>query len=1006
VVRDVTRRYQEIATRVIEDRGGHVAQFAGDGVLAYFGFPSAREDDARRAVLAALELRDRVHDLSDAVRRELGVELAARIGLHTGVVLHSDMGSPDAPERDAIVGLTPNQAARVETAAPAGEVAISDATADVVRGYFELESLGRPAMKGIAQHVEILRVIGPTHAVDRLQAAGRMLTPLVGREREVAVLNEAWESLRTPGGDVCTAQTVVVRGEAGIGKSRIAEGLVQRARENGSIVFIGNCETDRSASPLFPIIRMLGTHFGFEAHDNDEARLATIEAASTDAGLTTEAVPLLAELLGLPPSARYEPLQLSSRARRDRVFDAITALVVATAQRQRSLVLIEDLQWADRTSLELLTHLSLAATPAGLLILGTARPQFKALWRGPCHTTVDLGPLPAADSEALVRTLAEIYGIAEDLWGTIAERSDGNPLFTEELAKSASRSGDAQVARDMIPTTIRDLLTARLDALGNNKYLAQIAAVIGRDVDFELLRDATGWSRRQVSTGLAELVKAGIMEPSAIDHTMTHRFVHALVRDAAYDSQERLHDRRDSHLRVAQALRARPTADAGIIAQHLDGANRIEEALDYYTVAAASAQEAAADVEAIRYLDRALELVEGMPEGSPRDAYELNIRILRGLSNVNLQGYAAAAAAEDYRRGLHLSERAGTDIALFPATAGIWAYYAVHGDLRAAGEATDRLVAMMHPEVDAEILSCTGVQHFFEGRFSEAKHAFDSAIAVFTSRPEDTKMSARWLLPSDPLVAALTHLAVLRWLVGDSAGSTDLFEQANARAIRLPFPTGPFSRAYAMSYEGWLANLTGRYEEGRTLHESTMEIGERYGLAFWSATGACHWAISRGHLGEPEQAIEILEPAIEQWRALGAEAFVPCFRTQLAEIRLAVGQFDAALHDVDQAIEQAERTGEEWFSAESYRLRAAIMQRMSPTDVNGALVEVGTARRLAGRQGALMFELRAMLDELELRTESGRVQPLEELHELIERCPAGTRGAEVARARALLEATD
>jgi predicted ATPase len=560
------------------------------------------------------------------------------------------------------------------------------------------------------------------------------------------------------------------------------------------------------------------------------------------------------------------------------------------------------------------------------------------------------------------------------------------------------------VASDTIPTTIRDLLTSRLDALGDTKSLAQVAAVIGRDVDFELLRTATGWSRRQVSTGLTELVKAGIMEPNATDGTVTHHFVHALIRDAAYDSQERLHDRRDAHLRVAQAMRERPAADAGIIAQHFDGANCIDEAIEYYVVAAANAQEAAADVEAIRVLDRALELSARMPEGPARDTHELNIRIQRALSSVNLQGYAAVAAQEDYRAGLDLSERAGTDIAVFPATAGIWAYYAVHGDLRASGEAIDRLLAMMHPEIDAEILSCTGVQRFFEGHFRDAKDALDNAIGAYASRPEGKTVSSRWPLPNDPLVAAFTHLAALRWLIGETSSAEDLFNEANLRATRLPFPAGPFSRAYTMSYAGWLANLTGRFDEGRTLHERTMETGQRYGLAFWTATGACHWAISRGHLGEPEHAIAVLEPAIEQFRALGAEAFVPCFRTQLAEIRLAVGQLDAALHDVEQAIDQAGRTGEEWFSAESHRLRAAIMQQISPADVTDTLAEIQAARRLAVQQGALMFELRAVLDELELRSAMERVQCLEQLDDVLERCPTGAHGADVDRARVLVEA--
>ena len=1004
VVRDVTRRYQEVAARAIEARGGYIAQYAGDGVLAYFGFPAAREDDARRAVMAALEMRDQIRALADVVRTEHGVELRARIGLNTGVVLHGDMGSRDAPDRDAIVGLTPNEAARVQTVTPAGEVGISEATAAVVRGYFEIESLGRPPMKGIERAVEIFRVIRPTRAVDRLQAAGPNLTPLVGRQHELDVVHDAWNALGT-GGTECAVRTLLVRGDAGIGKSRISHALVHDVLDERHAVFAATCAPDRSASPLFPIVQMLDAYFGSDAHHDDGSRLAAIERSCRDADLAPEAVALFAELLGLAPSAGYEQLQLSSRARRERIFDAINALVVVAARENPALVVVEDVHWADRTSLELLTSLTSARPHAGVLVMMTARPVFTSSWRGACHTALDLGPLPAVDHEALIRTLAGMYGIAEDFWGTIAKRSDGNPLFTEELAKAIGDATDATVAVDTIPTTIRDLLTARLDALGEDKRVAQLAAVIGRDVDFELLQHVAGASRRNVSAGLDALVAAGIMEVSHSGGGVTHRFVHALVRDAAYDSQERLHDRRDAHLRVARAMVERNVSDAGIVAQHFDRADQVAEATTYYVLAATNAQEAAADVEAIRYLDRALELTARVAEGPERDVAELNIRILRGLSNVSLQGYGAPAAAEDYRRGLELSERVGTDIALFPATAGIWAHYAVHGDLRAAGEAVDQLTAMMHPEIDAEILACTGVQRFFEGRFAEARDALERAVELFAHRPDDAKMSLRWRLPNDPLTATLTHLAALLWIVGESESSADVFEQANERASNLPFPIGPFSEGYSTSYAGWVANLAGEFELGRDRYQRTLEIGDRYGLAFWTATGTVGAAISDGHLGGAEQAVAVLEPAIEQFRALGAEAFVPCFRTQLAEIRLDLGALDGAMRDVDSAHEQAARTGENFFSAESHRVRAAILRVREPAEVASALAELAAAQRLAADQRALVFELRAVLDEMDLRTGEERAQCVVRLADLVARCPDGCAGTDLDRARSLLAAS-
>ena len=545
VVRDVTRRYQEIAAGVIRAHGGYVAQYAGDGVLAYFGFPAAREDDARRAVLGALELRDRLHELAAAVRGEHGVELGVRIGLHTGVVLHGDMGSPDAPWRDAIVGLTPNQAARVETAAPVGEVAISDATADIVRGYFELESLGRPEMKGISPDVEVLRVIRATPALDRIQAAGAALTPLVGRREELAFLEDAWESVGASTRGTCAVRTVFVRGEAGIGKSRLALALVGRVRDGGHVVFTAQCAQDGIGSPLFPIVRMVHSHLELDSLDDDAARVDAIEAACRRSGIA-DAAPLLAELLGLPEDAGYERAQVSATAKRTRIFAAISTLL-APAGGERALLLVEDLHWADRTSIELLTTLTTSAPSGGLLVLVTSRPGIKPPWTGPCHAQLDLGRLRAPEHEELIRVLGSIYAVDEALWGPIAERSDGNPLFTEELSKSFGHGAGIE-STDAIPATIRDLLTARLDALGNHKRLAQIAAVIGREVDLELLREVAGVSRRQLSSGVAELTRAGIMEEAGVDDVLRRRFVHALVREAAYESQDRLHELRATHL--------------------------------------------------------------------------------------------------------------------------------------------------------------------------------------------------------------------------------------------------------------------------------------------------------------------------------------------------------------------------------------------------------------------------------------------------------------------------
>lgn len=1000
VVRDVLRRYQEVCGRAIAKRGGHLAGYAGDGVMAYFGFPAAHEHDARQATLAGLEIVAGVAELASKTGPEHGIHPEVRVGIHTGLVLLTEMGSADRRDRDAVVGPAPNEAARIQSVAPPCGVAISDATLEIVRGYFEVESLGRPEMKGVRGGVEVFRVLRATQASDRLQAAGRALTPLVGRRDELHAVREQWEaSGRSP----CRARTVLVRGEAGIGKSRIAAQVVRDALADGHPLLLGMCAADRPSSPMYPIVRLLESHFGFEPEDDDAAKLRRVERCCAAGGLDRDGAQVIAALLEVPTGGRYEPLELEPRAVRELTFSAIAKLVMAMAERDRTLLVIEDLQWSDESTLDLLRRLGDTESGSGLLVMATSRPEFEPPWdeRG---TTITVGPLPPDEHRELIREVAAIHAVPEELWEGIARRSDGNPLFTEELVRAIQRGGSDPTSIASIPTTIRDLLTARLDVLGRNKQLTQLASTLGRDLDFDLLHAVSGIPRRQLAVDLQALVRAGILEELARpEGGVTHRFVHALVRDAAYDSQERLHDRRAAHERVARALVERRDPDAALIALHFDAAHSVEDAVHHYLLAASTAQGAAAHVEATRLLDRALELTEELPEGPGRDGLEINIRILRGLSTVMTQGYAAPGAAEDYRRGLDLAGRGGTDIALFTPTVGIIAYYAVHGDFRAAAEAVVRMEALRQPEIDAEVSCSAGVQAFYEGRFRDSRALFEAALAEFDRRPPDRKVSARWPLPSDPHVAVQAHLGPQLWLEGDSDRAWAMADSACRRAAELPFPAGPFSHCYVLAYTGWLANLDGRFEAGLDYHQQSLAISERHGLAFWIASATCHGAISRAGMGEaPAAAAETLAAGIAAWRGIGAEAFVTCFLTDLAAIRLAAGRVDDALDDVNEAIELSGKSGERLYLAESHRVRAAVLDRdgAAASEVRAAL-EAG--RRVAAEQGAVLFELRALVDLVRLGDPDSRQPDASDLRRLLAGLPPASRPApDVVSARALL----
>jgi tetratricopeptide (TPR) repeat protein len=796
-------------------------------------------------------------------------------------------------------------------------------------------------------------------------------------------------------------RTVTVRGEAGIGKSRLAHWLVSEAQAAGSAVLTMVCARDRRASRLFPVASMLERRLDFEAVDDAGRRVEKCEAFCADLGLDARTtMPVLVDVLGLPAGDQFPLPALDPHVVREQIFDALSDIVRAQTRSGRTLLLVEDAQWADETTLAWLGRLPDLEVTLAFLLVVTARPEFPP-WKAPSAADFDLAPLTGDDEAELLRALGDLHHIPENLLDVIATRSDGNPLFAEELAKAIAKRGDGEHDAEAIPRTIRDLLTARLDALGDDKRLAQAASVIGREIDVELLRVVSGLNRKQLAAGLSALVRAGVVEerPGA-QPPRSHQFVHALVRDAAYESQER-RQARATHLRVAHTLRDRPDADPGLVAQHFDAAAVVDEAVSWYLLAGIAAQSAAADAEAIRSLDRGLVLLPSLAEGPPRDFQEFNLRIVRGTSYVNMHGYSAPGAAEDFGRSLELSEQVATGVDVVPPTAAIWAYYLVHGDLRSAAGAVDRLRTIARAELEPEILCCTGVQRFFEGTIHEARAILQNSVDQFEHRDPKTRTSERWLLPNDAFCVALTHLGFVHWMVGETDAAQTRLEQAMRRAQSLPsYPRGAFTEAYVASYAALIESLAGRFEQSRELHEQAIAVAQRYGMQFWISTATAGRAIALAHLGEPRAALEMLDPAMEQWKNLGAGALLPYDLTQRALMHLRLGDLRTALADVDDALARADDTTEHLFTADAHRARAVILRALDPGD-SRIRSELLAARALAAEQGALVFELRAALDLAELAGNNSQGD-IDVLREVFGRLPADADLPERARLDALV----
>ncbi|HET6519516.1 MAG TPA: AAA family ATPase, partial [Geminicoccaceae bacterium] len=665
----VIRAYQDRAADAVGRWGGSVAKYLGDGVLACFGWPRAHEDDAERAVRAGLEL---VQGVGRLTAGEGGPPLAARVGIATGLVMVGEpVGEGPARER-AVVGETPNLAARLQALAEPGAVVVAPGTRRLVDGLFDVTDLGAHALKGFAAPVRAWRVLGPSAAEGRFEARRRAsgLTPLVGRERELARLLDRWQSAADGGG-----QVVLLSGEPGIGKSRLFQALHERLRDRGGpyLRLRYQCSPYATNSALHPVIDQLEHAAGFARDESPEEKLAKLEALLARSAEDVGAVaPLLAALLSVPAGGRYPPLNLTPQRQKDLTLAALAAQLEGLARRQPVLAVFEDAHWIDPTSLELLERLVERAGELRALLVVTFRPEFAPPpgWAGRAHVTaLPLGRLGRQRGAALVERVAGDKALPAEVLDQIVDKTDGVPLFVEELTKTVLESGmlvdagdryelDGPLAPLAIPATLRDSLTARLDRLAPVvKEVAQLGAAIGREFGRELLAAVSPLPQSELRAALDELVASELVLARGGPPGAIYMFKHALVQDTAYATLLKSRRRR-LHARIARALEERwPETRASrpeLLAHHYTEAGLIERAVPSWLEAGTEALGRSAVAEAAAHLGRGLELIPRLPASDDRDRVELELRVALGTAQMAHKGWPAAEvrAALEPARGL------------------------------------------------------------------------------------------------------------------------------------------------------------------------------------------------------------------------------------------------------------------------------------------------------------------------------------------------------------------
>ncbi|MGY1679229.1 ATP-binding protein [Geodermatophilus sp. SYSU D01176] len=988
-MRDLFAAYRAAAREAVGRYGGTLLHYSGDGILAGFGYPASHEDDARRAVLAGLDLVVALHDARGQLANRFGVTPEVRIGIHTGRVVVTDLSDDGSvAERDSIVGLVPNLAARIQQAAEPGMVVISDVTQQLVDADFFLRSLGERRLKGISRPVEVFGVERPRYAAARFQAERYRKAGLVGRDEPRARLLAAWDAVRR-GGPAASAAFLVV-GEPGIGKSRLVAEVLDRVEASGGGVLGAACLPYHANVSLWPIARLFERALSSVGEGTD--RLPGLADHLGSLGLDPAgAIPLLGPLAGLAPTPEYPVPDLDPSALLDETLTLLADWVTALARRRPHLVVVEDVHWADPSTVELLGRIA-ERRPAGVLLVATSRDDAPVPWRD-AVSTVALGRLDGPAADHLVDNLTAGRRLDDAARAAIIEHGEGIPLFIEEL----TRSGIDTQRTEPIPLRLQELLTWRLKAPGVDLRVVQTAATVGPTFDPAVVATAVG-DADAVADQLRVLAGVGVIEPVGLT-AGTYRFRHALMRDAAYETQV-LDVRRRTHAAVAEALAGRG-AEPALVAQHLDLAGAAQPAAGRYLEAAQAEQARGAHAEATRLLSRALELMGTLPPSDDRDLGELTARMLRGLSVSAMRGYASPDVEADYRRAQELAARLGRPEVL-PALIAIWAYWYACARLTTARGVLDQLTAMAREPAFAafgpEVAAVTGIHEMARGHLRSAQEHLARAEAGFAARPAEQRVTPLWPLPDDPLAGVLAALALVCTTRGelDEAGRRE--REALRRAEEVGSPRGPASLAFADVYVAWIRYFLGDDAAAARAGAAAAAIGEEHGLDLWSAYGAAYAATGTPG-GAPDR--EFLERALAALELMGFQSFLAFHLAHLARLDAAAGDVARADEHLAEAFAAVRRSGEEIHLPELLRQRAgATLARGG--DADRAAADLTEAVRIATGQGARLSRLRAAVDLARLPAASRPEHWRTLLAEARADLPAATATAETAAADELL----
>ena len=980
-LREILQKFRNYCEAAISEFGGRTASYMGDGLMVHFGYPHAHEDAAVRAARTALTIIENM-DLLNAEIGMDGVELSLRVGIATGSVVIENTSAGPGPEESSVVGETPNLAARLQGEAEPNQIILDGVTQRLIGGQIELEEIGARQLKGLAAPVPLWRAVrerADEHMIDDL-----LVTPeqaLIGRDEEMRLLARAWDTSRANGG-----QVAFVHGEAGVGKTRLLQALRGHSGDAARWITLRGSANQQSTA-LYPVMMHLKRELRTEQAASGDSAAVALETLLAKCRQINplEAVPLVAEFLSIEVDERkYPPPDMTSEQRRETLLDILNDWIAGEAEETPLILAWEDLHWSDPSTFRMMELLIDQIPTMPVLLVGTYRSDFELpIQPRSSATSIAISRLAAPEIEALTLQVAGEASLPRPVLDHIIEKSDGVPLFVEELTKSIMEADILSAARErpemiaqtietQIPSTLHDTLMARLDRVPFAKRIAQVGAVLGRDFDYEVLAAVVDVSGDELEQALGHLVRNEILYQRGRPPRSRYFFKHALIQDASYqcllrDDRQKLHR---SVVNVLQSQFAVHVADAPeLLARHLNQAGEYRSAAEHWREAGERASEQSAYLEAVDYFDLALAALGNLDESPDRFALEAKINFLLGAAYFMTKGHGAREVETAYSRARELCAKVEDAPDTFQVLSGLWRCFVMRPELETACDLGEQLLRVAEREdapSQAVIANCAaGINAFYVGDFESSIRHGDASLATYQLNQRDEIM---YRAGTDPAVLNHAYSSWSHWLLGD-------LDRAVSRTLEMcdhaNITEHPFSVAASDCYAAVTFRMMRDHARVKNYSERAIQLSEKRGFKFWWAYATVQRGSALTREGRMAEGIARMREGIREQSAGGAAIKVPFWKGLLAEALLADNQVDEALAVLAEALDMTKQTGDRFAEAELLRLQGeALLRRDNNLDQTLSVFE--QSLDVARAQKALSWQLRTALGIARVRAEAGQ----------------------------------